>query len=445
MRNYSYVTTIDQLQGCYNYFKGRGGFGFDIETSSLNPRQGKVLALQFGNDAKQYVVHAGSFTKEDLGDMFKLLADPEKLKVGHNLKFDSKWIWHHYGARLVNIHDTYITEALLNKGKNYIKLALPNVVQLYCHDAPEMDKSVRMEFANQSQKKHLTEDQILYSAMDVEFLPAICLAQRSIAHQLKMHEVMQLENDTVIPTMMMEYNGVYIDTKKWLALESIAIKERAKAKVDLDSYFADYKPPSKKRQLGLNLDGDGGGKINYNSHVQLRPALTYVLGYAIPSTGEGELLKHDRPVIQSLLTYREHGKSVSTYGSKFVKDNVDRDTGRIYTTMDQVGTDTGRYASRKPNLQNIKKEQAYRTPFCTHDPENRSFISADYSGCELRLIAELSGEPEWLDCFRKGYDMHSYVASILFNLDYHEITTNDKILPEFKDFRSKAKNINFGE
>ena len=63
----------------------------------------------------------------------------------------------------------------------------------------------------------------------------------------------------------------------------------------------------------------------------------------------------------------------------------------------------------------------------------------------MRLIAELSQEPEWIEGFKKGYDMHSYIAAILWNLDYEEMTENNKIKDKYHDFRKKAKNINFGE
>jgi len=65
--------------------------------------------------------------------------------------------------------------------------------------------------------------------------------------------------------------------------------------------------------------------------------------------------------------------------------------------------------------------------------------------CELRLIAEICNESAWIEAFKKGYDMHSFVASMLFQIPYEDMVNKDhEVLPEYKAFRSKAKNINFG-
>ena len=444
-KDYFYVTTLAELENCYEYFRYKGVFGFDLETSALEPSEGKILSMQLGTKGRQYVIHVGSFRTKDLSKIFKLLEDPDKLKVGHNLKFDFKWMIYHFNVILCNIHDSFVSESILNKGRPNHKLGLTHVLPIYCHKAPSLDKSTRLEFVNQLQSKHFTEEQIKYAALDVKYLISICVGQRGLAESYNMLDLIQLENDAVIPTAMMEHNGIYIDSKKWLALETVADKKRQEAKKELDSFFVDYVPPQENTdQLALGLFDNVATNINYNSNPQIKDAISWVLGYELPNTNIEELKKHNHPVIDALLDYREHNKSVTTYGRSFIEKHVNKLTKRIHSTMDQVRTDSGRYGSYNPNMQNVKHEQKYRTPFCTQDPINRSMISADYSGCELRLIAELSEEESWIEAFKNDWDMHSYVASLLFSLDYHEITENNKIKPQYKEFRGKAKNINFG-
>jgi len=339
-----------------------------------------------------------------------------------------------------------VIESILNKGRPNHRLGLAKVLPAYCPDAPELDKTTRLEFVGQAQSLHLTEEQQLYAALDVKFMIPMCIGQRQLAKLFNMTDLIQLENDTVIPTAMMEHNGIYIDVDKWLDLEADAIEQRTIAKDELDQFFFDYEVPKEVEQISMDLFEDKISTVNYNSPMQLKSALSWVLGFAIPNTNIEELKKHKQkhPAIKALLNYREHNKAVTTYGSTFIEKYVNKETRRIHSTMDSIRADSGRYGSRDPNMQNIKSAQKYRTPFCTSDPLDRSMISADYSGCELRLIAELSGEEAWLECFEKDYDMHSYVASLLFNLDYFEITKNNKIKPEYKAFRAKAKNINFG-
>ena len=438
---YFYVTTQEGLESCVRFFKDKGSLGFDIEASGLGPKNGHIICYQFGNRYKQFVIHAHSFTREQLQPLFDILEDPDVLIIGHNLKFEFKWMKEHHDVSIINLWDTYVTEGVLFKGDKLHKLALVEVLPQYCRYAPALDKEIRNSFIGQSQAQELSAEQIIYAALDVKYLIDICIGQRKIVKEYKMEDVIQLENDTVVPVSMMEHNGIYIDKAKWLEAEAIAIPAREVAKKELDKFFEDYVPHGSAQ---IELDLGQGRKINYASPFQLKPALEYVMGYHIPNTQETELERHSHPVIESLLSYREYDKAISTYGSGFLDKNIDPKTGRLYSTFDQLGADSGRLAGREPNLMSIKKEPIYRTPFCTQAPDKRSMISADYSSCELRLIAELSQEPEWLEGFKKGYDMHSYVAAILWDLDYHDITVNNKIKKDFKHFRDNAKNINFG-
>ena len=62
-------------------------------------------------------------------------------------------------------------------------------------------------------------------------------------------------------------------------------------------------------------------------------------------------------------------------------------------------------------------------------------MAADYSQVELRLIAELSGDPTMIDAFKKGLDIHAITASKVFNTPLNQIS---------REMRSNAKTVNFG-
>jgi len=66
--------------------------------------------------------------------------------------------------------------------------------------------------------------------------------------------------------------------------------------------------------------------------------------------------------------------------------------------------------------------------------ENEVVETDDYSGCELRIWAELSKDPGLTEAFQKGVDVHCYVATKLFG---KEVTKKDKE-------RTPAKTLNFG-
>ena len=67
----------------------------------------------------------------------------------------------------------------------------------------------------------------------------------------------------------------------------------------------------------------------------------------------------------------------------------------------------------------------------------------DYSGQELRLIAEGSQDPTWLNAFRNGEDVHGKVASMVFDIDISKVKNKPKFL-KGKSYRDVAKTINFG-
>jgi DNA polymerase-1 len=113
-------------------------------------------------------------------------------------------------------------------------------------------------------------------------------------------------------------------------------------------------------------------------------------------------------------------------------------TGRIHTSYNQVVAVTGRLSSDNPNLQNIpirtERGREIRKAFI---PRNEEFtlLSADYSQIELRIIAELSGDPGMLEAFRSGEDIHAATASKVYNVPIKEVSG---------DMRRNAKMVNFG-
>ena len=190
-----------------------------------------------------------------------------------------------------------------------------------------------------------------------------------------------------------------------------------------------------------------GTEFNINSPKQLGDVLFDTLGLKPKnqkktstgqrSTRESELekMKDDHEIIPAILRYRELQKLVSTY-----VDNLPAmvaDDGRLHTTFVQTGAATGRMASKDPNLQNIpirtEEGRAVRKAFVAE--KGYTFVSIDYSQIELRIAAILSEDQQLIDIFKRGEDVHSGVASRVFNVKPDEVTS---------DMRRRAKVINFG-
>jgi DNA polymerase-1 len=111
--------------------------------------------------------------------------------------------------------------------------------------------------------------------------------------------------------------------------------------------------------------------------------------------------------------------------------------GRLHTTLNQTGATTGRVSWQNPNMQNIPARDglgvAIRSAFVAQ--EGYSFVAFDYSQVEMRVLAVLSGDEKLQGVFRGGKDVHSSVASFVFDVPEAQVT---------KDMRRKAKVINFG-
>ncbi len=202
-----------------------------------------------------------------------------------------------------------------------------------------------------------------------------------------------------------------------------------------------------KELTGLEMDiyRAAGGEFNLGSTPQLRTVLFEKLKLPVlkrtktgPST-DVEVLEqlatmgHEVPRL--MMEYRELSKLKSTYVDA-LPGYIRSDTGRVHTTFNQTGAATGRLSSSDPNLQNIpvrtKRGGEIRRAFIA--PPGRLLLTADYSQVELRLLAHLSGDPEFVAAFQRGGDIHRQTASVIFGVPEAGVTG---------EMRARAKTINF--
>jgi DNA polymerase-1 len=174
-----------------------------------------------------------------------------------------------------------------------------------------------------------------------------------------------------------------------------------------------------------------GPRLNLNSPQQITDAFRSI-GIELADTKVWTLLKVDHPAAKDLLRYRELQKKLGTYLETYPKF-IHPKTGRIHANFLQCRVPTGRLACANPNIQQIPHEEEFRRCFVAE--EGHTFVIADYSQIELRILAEVSGDPAFVEAFRKGEDLHSLTAATMYGVPMEEVT---------KDQRSDAKRINFG-
>ena len=189
-----------------------------------------------------------------------------------------------------------------------------------------------------------------------------------------------------------------------------------------------------------------GHSFNVNSPKQLATVLFEELGLpAVKKTKSGfstnaevlESLRQEHSIIEKILEYRRWAKLKSTYLDA-VAELIDDETGRVHTSFNQMVTATGRLSSSDPNLQNIpvrtEEGKAIRSIFEPGEGYD-TLMSADYSQIELRILAHLSKDVNFVGSFTRGEDIHARTAAEVFGVPMDQVTP---IL------RRHAKAVNFG-
>jgi DNA polymerase-1 len=288
-------------------------------------------------------------------------------------------------------------------------------------------------------KKYVIDGKFFYKMLratlgiEVEGLQCLSLADKilgesvgSVSEVVKQIEqtgqqgVWDLENAVLPAVGDMELGGTRIDEEVWRAAFKIQEDSALIAKKKLDVFAAQF----------FETDDFGVPSINYQSSSQVIRLLRHlrVMIPKIDPNGKEQLVQvtctdkdslmsvANEPVVQSLLKLRSANMLMSTFGETFL-NAVHPVTGRIHFMVDQMGARTGRFTSHKKspvNMLNIPKKGLYRGAFS--GGEGMVTEAHDYDAFELRIWAELSGDPFLKEAFAKGVDVHSYLASNLFRL-----------------------------
>ncbi len=391
----------------------------DTETTGLDALKSKVLLLQIGTSSRQYVIDVARVGDKKIKEVLEIINEPKIIKILHNSVFDYMQLKANFGIALNNMKCTMLGEQLTVQGTK-ISASLEAVVKKYT--GIQLNKDTRDTFQTHKFGDSFTDDQIKYSAEDVEYLIPVYHCIQKILDNWGMTELYLLENETASVLGDMTLNGIYLDPTLWVPLEDKAKISLIAAKKKLDEHFKEYI----NEQSEEDLFGSSEHIINYNSPKQLLPRLREVTHVQLTKTDAKylEYYKDRHEVIADLIQYRKEQKKISTYGTAFLQ-NISSVDNRIHSKFRQLLARTGRISSDDPNMMNLPKDQSYRTPFRVQDP-SWNFISADFSGQELRLLAHATKEPKMIKALKEGVDLHTYSASLLFDRDYDKVTSEER-------------------
>jgi len=425
---YHLLTTREERAGLLHRLRELESFSFDVQTTSLDPKEARLLGLAFSFQA-----HTGCYlplpdslndAKAVLEEFREVLESEQIEKVGHNLKSDLSLLkWQGISVR-GKLFDTLIAHSLLDPE---LRHSLDHLSEVFLHyrTAPISqllgEKKSLAEVPVRSLAEHAAE------AADVawQLRPVLEPLLKEKNQERVFYEI---ESPLIAVLVDMEYEGVRIDGT---ALAEFA-NQLAKEISDQEKTICRM----------------AGTEFNVNSPRQLGQILFDVLklGEGPKKTRTGQYatdertllaLAADHEIVRRLLEYRTASKIKSTYVD-VLPAAIWPATGRVHTTYNQVMTTTGRLNSQNPNLQNIpirsERGQEVRKAFVPRD-EAHLLLSADYSQIELRIIAALSGEPGLLEALKAGLDVHTATASRVFAVSLEEVTA---------EMRRKSKMVNYG-
>jgi len=392
--------------------------GVDTETTGLDPHTSELLLLQVSTTDKVYVVDCRRLVPLALKP---LLENPNIRKIAQNAKFEYEMLRQQVGITLSNMYDTMLAERLLTAGISR-EISLKMVAQKYI--GATLDKSIREAFYKLAGNgdSYLAADQLHYAARDAFIMIPIWKQQAPELKKEKLEQVAALEFQCIAAVGDMELAGVQIDEARWRKIISDVQVQRDRAAAEL----AELLEPASMQATMFGVSA-----INLNSNSQLVEAFA-TLGVPLPDTMEATLSKYNHPAVTKLLEYRGHEKTLSAFGEN-VLSLINPKTHRIHPDFNQYGADTGRFSCTRPNVQQIPATSDFRKCFVA--APGYKLVTCDYSQCELRVLAELSGDPGFVNAFQSGGDLHSLTASQMFGVPLEEVQ---------KSQRNAAKAINFG-
>jgi DNA polymerase I len=430
------VADAESLARVARQLSAATSIAFDTESTGIDPQLaelvGVAVAWGVGPDEAAYIPlrHvdvAGLPWEEVRASLSPAFTDARIAKVAHNASYDlgllrryglavegelvdtmvAAWLIDP-GSRGLGLKDlawtrlkTEMTQisALIGSGKNQVTMAAVPAAQAAAYASA--DASVTLRLAG-------------------VLLPD--LAERGLTHLFR-----EIEMPLVPVLVAMEAAGIKLDVT---CLQRMSVELSARL-----------------RELEREIYQIAGRSFNVNSTQQLADVLFGQLG--LPAEGlkktkagaystaadvlEGLRGRHE--IVDLILEQRQLSKLLSTYVDA-LPAMVNPRTGRLHTSFNQAGAETGRLSSSAPNLQNIPIRtdigREIRRAFVAE--EGWRLLSADYSQVELRILAHISGDEYLLAAFARGEDIHASAASKVYGIPISEVT---------KERRAVAKMMNF--
>lgn len=459
---------VYMLSEIKEYLKNTVLFAFDFETSprdkwrndksaALDAHKADITGISFsvseGTAIYVPLKHRSGQNAENqaaIWDYLKLLFESKDvIKVAHNLAFESMFLYARGIVLQKPCYDTIAASQLTLKSKwEFRSLADSGLKTL----APALCKAEMTEFSTVTEGRFFDElnpqdeKTVRYACADSDYtLRLYHVFNQWFDRFLPKHRtiVEEVESPTSVYVGIMKYNGILVD-------KSAMLKKQAEAAEKIVSIRKEIAGIIGNVEIGANASTSAFKKYLF---VDLGlPVMKTTAKHQEAADDETMILlkewcESNRPELARLFDlvqeYRKWGKLKSTYIDGYLRF-IDDDTGRIHPDLMPLGTETGRFASRNPNMQNCPQKD--NDPIGVRkfiiSPAGKVLLSLDFSQIELRVGAFYCRDKRMLETYRTGGDIHAQTTSVIYRIPFEEAA--DKNAPHYKERRTIAKNCNFG-
>ena len=371
------------------------------------------------------------------------------VKIAHNLAFEAMFLYKHGIVVQEPVYDTIVASQLTLKSdyefRELSDSGLKKLVPyLYGVELPTFEEVVAGRFFDELDPDDWNTCR--YACADSDWtLQLYHTFNEWFENNIPRHRFIceEIESPTAVYTGMMKYNGVGVDA---------ALMEKKKQEAEQKIMELREKVLMVVGDVDIGTNCSTAAFKDYLYRTEKLPVLKTTAKFQEAADDQAiQLLKaycqKARPELveffNTVQELRKWTKIKSTYIDGYMKC-INSATGRIHPDLLPMGTDTGRFAARRPNLQNMPRKGGDPIgvrQFIVATPGSK-FLDFDFSQIELRVGAFYCRDEKMMDTYRSGGDIHAQTTSVIFNIPISEAVDKDN--PDYKERRTIAKNVNFG-
>jgi DNA polymerase-1 len=385
--------------------------GFEVHGKDTDRITIVALACQLpSGDIEGWAIETKDYSCDTIyKELYHIFHDKSKILVFHNMNFDMKFLNKNSIYSSNKLADTMIMAWLYDEDRvRHRGYGLKHCVLKHLNYKMSSYEEARSLFGG-------FED---YAADDaVQTLKLYLFFKAELEKVGLMDWFWKVEMPIAKVLIETEIRGVCLDKDQlkklkkeaWQQLEKIEkeIHETVGYKFAISSPKQWAKVLFDEKQIGMRSDGTN--EFSHRGKSGDWSTSNAVLEAIKRSSVNCKLENHTKcghRLAKSLLKFRE----INTRQNVFIKPLLERCrvSPIIHPKFIQVGTVSGRFASKDPNYQNLPRKGGVRKAFIARP--GCKIVKADYSQAELRLMAHMSGDPIMIDIYRSGGDIHQTTA-----------------------------------